>query len=201
VSVDYAVETAPPWHVPQRRAMSGADDGWTAHEGKDAFRGEKVAHAPRSGMNMEDFIERVKDVCIQRGFGGFVVEDDGAYFRGQTPYECLKGLKPSNATFYIHGPSCFGVGQRVKTFGLKTESLNGIEGKVIRLQDPRVVVGLPGHGEKALKPANLEAMEPPPKSEKPRVGQDGRILRVEDLPDEDPLPDCGRLLTEYVKTV
>jgi len=180
--------------------MSGADDGWTAHEGKDAFKGEKVAHAPRSGMNMEDFVARVKDVCIQRGFGGFVVDDEGAYFRGQTPYECLKALKPSNATFYIHGPSCFGPGQKVKTFGLKTEALNGIEGKVVRCQEVRVVVELPGHGEKALKPANLDALEAPPKTEKPRVGQDGRVLRVEDLPDEDPVPDYGRILTEYVKT-
>eukprot|EP01062_Namystynia_karyoxenos_P007355 TRINITY_DN12597_c0_g1_i1.p1 TRINITY_DN12597_c0_g1~~TRINITY_DN12597_c0_g1_i1.p1 ORF type:complete len:227 (+),score=77.52 TRINITY_DN12597_c0_g1_i1:89-682(+) len=49
------------------------------------------------------------------------------------------------------------LGQRVTTYGLSARELNGLSGVVVRIQGDRVVVSLPHpHGEKALRPQNLE---------------------------------------------
>eukprot|EP01065_Artemidia_motanka_P018502 TRINITY_DN2180_c0_g3_i1.p1 TRINITY_DN2180_c0_g3~~TRINITY_DN2180_c0_g3_i1.p1 ORF type:complete len:184 (+),score=63.38 TRINITY_DN2180_c0_g3_i1:212-763(+) len=181
--------------------MAG-EDGWIAYEDKDAFAGEECAKAPRpppGRISDEEFLKRVKEACQSKGFGGFRMDEDGAHFRRNEPHECRENITDGpGGTFYVHGPSCFGPGQRVKTFGLKTESLNGIEGKVVRTQEVRVVVDLGEKGEKALKPQNLEALEPPPQREHD-TGSGRAAPRVQTLADEEPIPPRGRVLSEYMK--
>lgn len=75
--------------------------------------------------------------------------------------DCEKSLKPDNLK-RIAEPclSDFACGMEVKAHSLSAAALNGIVGSVTGVRGDRIVVQFPDpHGEKALKPGNLQATE------------------------------------------
>jgi len=75
-----------------------------------------------------------------------------------------KALKPANIKVLERQKKRlteeFPIGSMVEAHSLSVAELNGVQGKVLKLQGDRVRVAFPEpHGEKALKPANLKAVE------------------------------------------
>lgn len=80
-------------------------------------------------------------------------------------FEDVKRGFLKNASTKKEPPSAHGfeIGIEVEAHSLQTDSMNGARGKVLKAKGERVAVSFPEPlGEKALKPANLRLVPPPP---------------------------------------
>eukprot|EP01065_Artemidia_motanka_P046391 TRINITY_DN7016_c0_g1_i1.p1 TRINITY_DN7016_c0_g1~~TRINITY_DN7016_c0_g1_i1.p1 ORF type:complete len:446 (+),score=106.88 TRINITY_DN7016_c0_g1_i1:83-1339(+) len=72
---------------------------WEVHPSRDAFGGRNAATMPAATGGD---LSRCRRVCIQRGYGGFAVWKQRAYFRSETAERCRSALRArSDVSFHI----------------------------------------------------------------------------------------------------
>jgi len=116
-------------------------EGFEAFLDKDAFAGSNA-----EVMSSADLCA-VKQYCADKGYGGFAVWNDTAYFRPESAGACLANLvETSGVTFYINNNQSSTSDIKAVTYNLFWWNLYGIQG------------GLDGSASKIIAAANPDML-------------------------------------------